>query len=407
MRGKSGALLAAVLAASSNAVEEWDCNPPPGQNCQSRLGPEPGQDHAEWEAELQDWVAAGREFFDFSAYDNPDIQWAQTSFVQPQAMLHDRYLYDRTTQSWTVDRYLDDVEARYGGIDSVLVWQYYPNSGVDDRNNFDMIYNLPGGLEGVQSMVAAFQARGVRVLWACFPWDHGTRNTGRPEYVDLVEAVLATGADGINGDTMAGVNVSFWDEAFVQGDRALAIEPEVMQSGAGAITGLETNVMSWAQFWSFTYVPLVAAYKALDSRHLQRPTDRWDTNKTDGYQTAFFNGMGFASWESIWGIFNQLTDFNAEMLRRMSTVLRNVNGGGGRITGGPAVTFRPHAPFTLQPGVFASEFTNDTHRFYTLVNRDNTPKAGEQLELPCEADTVFFDLYHGIELSADCQGNHA
>jgi hypothetical protein len=43
-----------------------------------------------------------------------------------------------------------------------------------------MIYDLPGGLEGVQSMVAAFQARGVRVLWACFPWDHGSRNTGRP-----------------------------------------------------------------------------------------------------------------------------------------------------------------------------------------------------------------------------------
>ena len=47
-------------------------------------------------------------------------------------MLHDRYLFDRETNAWTVDRYLDDVEERYGGIDSVLVWQFYPNSGVDD-----------------------------------------------------------------------------------------------------------------------------------------------------------------------------------------------------------------------------------------------------------------------------------
>jgi hypothetical protein len=81
----------------------------------------------------------------------------------------------------------------------------------------------------------------------------------------------------------------------VQGDRALAIEPEVMQDGGGVITGIETNVMSWGQFWSFTYVPLVAAYKALDPRHLQRTTDRWSTNKTDPFQTSFFNGMGFAS----------------------------------------------------------------------------------------------------------------
>eukprot|EP01047_Picozoa_sp_COSAG01_P093246 COSAG01_NODE_24422_length_779_cov_1.501471_2_plen_52_part_01 len=40
-----------------------------------------------------------------------------------------------------------------------------------------------------------------------------------------------------------GVNRSFWEEAFVQGDRALAIEPEVMQDGGGVITGIETNVM--------------------------------------------------------------------------------------------------------------------------------------------------------------------
>ena len=113
-------------------------------------------------------------------------------------MLHDRYLFDRETNAWTVDRYLDDVEERYGGIDSVLVWQFYPNSGVDDRNNFDMIQNLPGGMAGVQRMVAAFQERGVKVLWACFPWDHGTRNTGRAEYVDLVEIVIESGADGIN-----------------------------------------------------------------------------------------------------------------------------------------------------------------------------------------------------------------
>ena len=42
----------------------------------------------------------------------------------------------------------------------------------------------------------------------------------------------------------------------------------VLQSQAAAITGLETNVMSWGQFWNYDYVPLVAAYKSLDTRHL-------------------------------------------------------------------------------------------------------------------------------------------
>ena len=38
-------------------------------------------------------------------------------------MLHDRYLFDRTTGNWTVQKFLDDVNKRYGGVDTVLLWQ--------------------------------------------------------------------------------------------------------------------------------------------------------------------------------------------------------------------------------------------------------------------------------------------
>ena len=86
-------------------------------------------------------------------------------------MVHDRYLYDRTTNQWTVDRYLDDLLERYGGIDSVLLWTGYTNLGADERNAFDLFRNLPGGLSSVRQMVARFHARGVAVLWPNFPWD--------------------------------------------------------------------------------------------------------------------------------------------------------------------------------------------------------------------------------------------
>ena len=59
--------------------------------------------------------------------------------MQPQMMVHDRYFYDPVAGQYTVDRYLDDLEKRYGGIDAVLIWATYPNMGIDDRNQLEMV----------------------------------------------------------------------------------------------------------------------------------------------------------------------------------------------------------------------------------------------------------------------------
>ena len=81
-----------------------------------------------------------RDSLDLDIYYNVDqVGWARTSFIQPQVMIHDRFLYDKDRGEWTVKKYLDDVRERYGGIDSVLLWASYPNIGVDDRNQFGKI----------------------------------------------------------------------------------------------------------------------------------------------------------------------------------------------------------------------------------------------------------------------------
>ena len=97
--------------------------------------------------------------YDGSMYNQ--IRWPQTSLVQPQSMLQDRYLYDPQSRTWTVDRFLDDLEKRYGGIDSVLLWSSYPNLGIDDRNQYDMVRLLP---DGFREAVKRFHERGVKVL---------------------------------------------------------------------------------------------------------------------------------------------------------------------------------------------------------------------------------------------------
>ena len=60
--------------------------------------------YAAWARNLSEWRAATRAELDLGLYDEPSLAWAATSFVETQAMIHDRMLFDRATHSWTVDR---------------------------------------------------------------------------------------------------------------------------------------------------------------------------------------------------------------------------------------------------------------------------------------------------------------
>ena len=129
-------------------------------------GPAANYDNVAWLRTMHEWRQQRRAEirYDGAEYGRPELEWAQRSFIQPQMMVEERYFYDPSAGKYTVDRYLDDLEKRYGGIDSVLIWPVYPNIGIDNRNQHDLLRDMPGGLPGVGQMVADFHRRGVGVL---------------------------------------------------------------------------------------------------------------------------------------------------------------------------------------------------------------------------------------------------
>ena len=66
-----------------------------------------------WWNEFQGYIQEASGNLDLSIYENENLAWARTSFIQPQIMLHDRFLFDRESNQWTVEKYLNDLNERY------------------------------------------------------------------------------------------------------------------------------------------------------------------------------------------------------------------------------------------------------------------------------------------------------
>lgn len=353
------------------------------------------QSNAEaWRSGMRDWRREHliRMGYNDAQYRRADLEWSQRNFVNTQMMVEDRYFYDPVKQEYTVDRYLDDLESRFGGIDSVLIWYIYPNIGIDDRNQFDLAHDLPGGVDGLRGAVEGFHRRKVRVFLATMPWDNGTRPAEKPDWEAIAELAAAVGADGINGDTYYGVPHVFRTTCDATG-QPMVLQPETWPIADDA---LMWNNQSWGRSTKTT-IPAVDKRKWLESRHMVNVENRWSRDRTDDLHYIFFNGLGYVAWENVWGIWNQFTPRNGEALRRIAALQRQF----------PSFFVSPDwEPYTatVQHDVFASRFGEDDLVLWTLVNRCEYDTTGDQLIIDQAADHRFYDLWNGVELEPRFNG---
>jgi iron(II)-dependent oxidoreductase len=342
-----------------------------------------------WLAAMKQWRAdqLAAIHYDDSHYRRPELAWTQRDFVQPQVMVEERYFYDPEAQRYTVDRLLDDLDQRYGGVDSVLLWPVYPNIGVDNRNEWDLARDLPGGAEAFRRMVDDFHRRGVRVLLPTMPWDTGSRDPGVTPADATARLMKEFNVDGINGDTFEGIPSEYAKAADALG-HPLALQPELsMKSDAM----LMDNEQSWA-YWDYPFVPLVSKWKWLEPRHIINVCDRWAPDHTEVMQAAWFNGVGIQSWENVWGFWNQFTDRDAEALRRIGAIYRAFPD----LIVSPDWT--PHVP-TQCFGVYASRFPRGGCTLWTIVNRNDFDVDEGVLRVPHQPGREYYDLWNGKKLS--------
>jgi gamma-glutamyl hercynylcysteine S-oxide synthase len=399
LRPSSSTLSALLVVVIASAVEVLD-------------GPASPSAQPAWLANLTSWRASTVAHFGLTSdVLNTYLPWTPRLFVAPQVHIYDRFLYDREAGIYTTERFLADLEARYGGVDGVLLWATYPNMGVDEVNQFDLLSTLPGGLAGFKAgVIDVLHANGVKAGLPYNPWDLGTQRPQQSDPQSLSALGAALGADFVNGDTMTFMDQAFFTDS-VQAGNPLALQPE----GGPTYQSVNYTSMGWG-YWPNPdpFVPPLGLWKFLSlglpdlnlgASHMTQICNRWSQNHTTDLQQAFFNGIGFVSWENVWGIWNGLTDRDAEATRRFGALSRFF---GGFLT---SQGWEPHTVLDANAsgvGIFASrwpmgagEIFSNNATFWTVVNRGSLNYSGPVVLLDCTtADNfAFFDAYRGVAVT--------
>jgi gamma-glutamyl hercynylcysteine S-oxide synthase len=387
---------------SHTGVMNLTALPPPGEVFFP--GPESAADQPAWLERLKTWRDHRHTLLRYSPaeYERPDLAWTQHIFSQVQLLIWDRNLYDPEKGEYTVDRFLAETEARMGPIDAVLIWHVYPNLGVDDRNQFDMLRDLPGGIPGVRAMVEQFHQHGVKVFFPILAWDTGTRpeKDGVSPAQVISQLMKEIGADGLNFDTLESVPAQFRRESDAIG-HPLALEPQFQpRDNSLAWTNLSWNDWVVWEGTAYPLIPMVNKNKWMEPRHTVNVTDRFTRDKTDSLQHAFFNGEGYASLENLWGFWYGNTPHDSEVILRTSKIERAM----ADYLVSP--DWEPHAP-VVQAGVFASAFPLSDGTLWTIVNRSEYDVEGRQLVVPDRLGMHYYDLWHGVELRPEVANGKA
>jgi formylglycine-generating enzyme required for sulfatase activity len=137
--------------------------------------------------------------FNDSLYQRKDLEWIRKSYVIHLLMSWDRQFYDDSDHRYHLVDFLKKGMPLYGGDDVVGIWPTWPSLGIDQRNQFDLFRDLPGGLSKIRDIADRFHKMNSHMFICYNPWDESTRGEGHLS--GLADIIRETNSDGAVLDT--------------------------------------------------------------------------------------------------------------------------------------------------------------------------------------------------------------
>lgn len=223
--------------------------------------------------------------FNNQMYERKDLQWVRHSYVSTILMNWSKEYFNYQDGKFHINDYLAKGRLLYGGDDFLAIWPTWPTLGLDQRNQFDLFRDLPGGLPQIKRMANEMRKQGTK-LFVCYnPWDESTR--GENHFEGITKLIAGTSADGVVLDTKGESSKELQEAA----DR---VKPGVIMYSEGmAVPKDMGGIVSGRVHNALYYPPLLNLNKLINPAFaIFRVAEIFKEPIQREFASSFFNGYG-------------------------------------------------------------------------------------------------------------------
>ena len=223
--------------------------------------------------------------FDNSLYERQDLQWVRHAYVSTILMNWNSSYYNYQDGKFHIADYIKKGKQLYGGDDFIAIWPTWPTLGLDQRNQFDLFRDLPGGLNKIKNIANQSRASGTR-LFVCYnPWDESTR--GENHFEGITNLIAGTSADGVVLDTKG-------ESSRALQNAADKVRPGVIMYSEGmAVPKDMPGIVSGRVHNALYYPPMLNLNKLIKPEFaIFRVAEIFKEPIQREFATSFFNGYG-------------------------------------------------------------------------------------------------------------------
>ncbi|MCX6150916.1 MAG: formylglycine-generating enzyme family protein [Ignavibacteriales bacterium] len=326
------------------------------------------------------------EKFDNKLFERDDLKWIRSSYVIALQAGWDHEYYEKDDSKYKFQDYLAEGQKLFGGWDVFAIWPTWPTLGLDQRNQWDLYADLPGGLNKMKELSGLAKKIGTKFFISFNPWDKSTRQENF--YTGMARLIRATDAEGVVLDTYG----SSSDTLQMAAD---GVKPGVIMYSEGMAVPKD--------------MPGIVAGRVHDAIFLPPPVNMNKFIKPDfaifrvcqlregrihrEIAISFFNGYGvemntFGPGRPDWKEEEYL------YLGRTTKILRENTSAFNSKNWLPLIT-------TLKDSIWVNSWPSDNKTIYTIFSLKPEGYDGPLFETSLSSNNHFVDLYHHVELKID------